>query len=412
MAQIPQDNKIESTLAFVNDGYRYISKRCNELQSDIFQTRLMFQKTICMKGEEAAKTFYDTELFKREGVTPNLVKVTLFGEGGVQGLDDADHVHRKQMFMSLMGKEGIRNLSQLAVKHWEAYADKWEEMDNITLFPEVQEILCRSVCEWTGVPLPEDQVTSRTEDIAAMIDGAGSIGKRHWEGRAARNRTEEWIKNLILKVRKGELNVASQTALHDFSLHRDLEGNLLDEQIAAVELINVLRPTVAVSRFIIFAALALHQNPEYRKKIHDDEEMLTNFVQEVRRFYPFFPLVAAEVRKDFDWNGYHFPRGRRVLLDLYGTNNDPRIWKNPGKFFPERFNNREEGDFDLIPQGGGSYHKNHRCAGEWITLALMKIAVKFLTDSIEYDVPNQDLTIDFARMPAIPESRFIIQNVR
>lgn len=140
--------------------------------------------------------------------------------------------------------------------------------------------------------------------------------------------------------------------------------------------------------------------------------MLTPFVQEARRFFPFFPLIAAEVRKDFNWNGYQFPRGRRVLLDLYGTNHDPRIWENPDKFYPERFCSRDEGTFDLIPQGGGSYHMNHRCAGEWVTISLMKSAVNFLTESIEYDAPQQDLHINLSRMPAIPESRFIIENVR
>jgi fatty-acid peroxygenase len=41
-------------------------------------------------------------------------------------------------------------------------------------------------------------------------------------------------------------------------------------------------------------------------------------------FAPFFPAVAARVRRDFDWKGYRLPRGRRVLLDLYGTDYDPR----------------------------------------------------------------------------------------
>lgn len=81
MTKIPRDTSFDSTLALVNDGYKFIDNRCKRLQSDIFQTRLLFQKTICMKGEQAAKTFYDTELFKREGVTPNLIKATLFGKG-------------------------------------------------------------------------------------------------------------------------------------------------------------------------------------------------------------------------------------------------------------------------------------------------------------------------------------------
>ncbi|HSJ44434.1 MAG TPA: hypothetical protein VK923_07125 [Euzebyales bacterium] len=35
---------------------------------------------------------------------------------------------------------------------------------------------------------------------------------------------------------------------------------------------------------------------------------------------------------------------------------------------------------------------NHRCAGEWMTIALMCHAVRFLTGTIDYEVPAQDLT--------------------
>ena len=31
-------------------------KKCDQLQTDIFETRLMFEKTICMRGVEAAKS--------------------------------------------------------------------------------------------------------------------------------------------------------------------------------------------------------------------------------------------------------------------------------------------------------------------------------------------------------------------
>jgi len=38
--------------------------------------------------------------------------------------------------------------------------------------------------------------------------------------------------------------------VHAIAWHRDGEGRLLDTKVARVELINVLRPTVAVARFI------------------------------------------------------------------------------------------------------------------------------------------------------------------
>lgn len=68
--------------------------------------------------------------------------------------------------------------------------------------------------------------------------------------------------------------------------------------------------------------------------------------------------------------------------------------------------------FYLIPQGGGDYNTGHRCAGEWITIEIMKTALHILTTSMTYDVPKQDLRISLSRIPTLPRSRFIISNVR
>src|SRR3546814_1441299 len=93
--------------------------------------------------------------------------------------------------------------------------------------------------------------------------------------------------------------------------------------VCSSELINVLRPTVAVAWYVTFAALALHQYPECRQRIAAAQEgYLECFVQEVRRFYPFFPVVAARTRHEFEWKGYRLPGRTRVFLDFYGTDHD------------------------------------------------------------------------------------------
>ncbi|MCB0136920.1 MAG: cytochrome P450, partial [Caldilineaceae bacterium] len=102
----------------------------------------------------------------------------------------------------------------------------------------------------------------------------------------------------------------------------------------------------------------------------------------------------------------------RVLLDLYGTNHDVRLWEQPNAFWPERFRTHDVTPFDLIPQGGGDYYVNHRCAGEWITLALMKGALQMLTSAMQYYVPPQNLQISLAQFPALPQSGFVIREVR
>lgn len=102
MPKMPRDPSPESTLAFLRDPYRFISARCQRYHADLFETRLLLRKTICMMGKEAAELFDDPERFTRIGAAPEPVQSTLFGHGGVQGLDGQTHVHRKQMFMGLM----------------------------------------------------------------------------------------------------------------------------------------------------------------------------------------------------------------------------------------------------------------------------------------------------------------------
>jgi fatty-acid peroxygenase len=157
----------------------------------------------------------------------------------------------------------------------------------------------------------------------------------------------------------------------------------------------------------------MHAHGELVKHIRDDESgYVERFVLEVRRFYPFFPAIAARVLDDFEWKGLLFPRGRRVLLDVYGTNHDDRKWHDPEAFQPDRFRSWDQSAYNFISQGGGDHYLDHRCPGEWITIELMKTAVRFLANELEYDVPQQDLRIDFGRMPPVPRDRFILSGVR
>jgi fatty-acid peroxygenase len=412
MTQIPREKSPDSTLALILDPYGFISKRCLHHHSDLFQGRLMFQDAIFMSGPEAAELFYDQDRFMRSGALPARIQKTLFGQGGVQGLDNEAHRHRKQMFMSLMTPERIGRLTEVTAGWWRTYARRWTSMDKIVLYDELHTLLNRSVCSWAGVPLEEPEIDQRTREITPLFEYAGSIGLKHWRSRLARKRAERWIAGVIEQIRAERLRPPEQSAVNLIAWHRDLDSRLLNPRVAAVEVLNVVRPTVAVAVYITFIAHALHQYPECRAQLRSGAEGYAHlFVQEVRRFYPFFPSVMARVRHDFEWKGYPFPRGRRVILDLYGTNHDARTWAAPDQFRPERFRQWNGSPFNFIPQGGGDHYVHHRCAGEWVTIDLMKAALVFLTEHMKYEVPEQDLRIDYSQMPALPRSRFIISNV-
>lgn len=413
MATMPRASQPDSTLAMLRDPYGFISKTCARLGSDVFRTRLLLRPTVCMTGPDAASVFYDESRFTRIQAAPGRIQKTLFGVGGVQGMDGEPHRHRKKMFMSMMSDRAIRRVGELSGKWWQSYAASWNRAGNpIVLYRAVQEILTRTVCEWAGVPLPESEVRRRTRELVALFDYAGRVGPKHWLSRRARNRAERWCASLIEDIRAGRVAVPADSAAAAIASHRELGGELLQPRVAAVELLNVLRPTVAVSVYVVFVALALHRYPGEREKLRGDPAYAELFAQEVRRFFPFFPSVIARVRNDFEWKGFRFVSGTTAVLDLHGINHDSRAWDAPGEFRPERFRNWSGNPFTFVPQGGGDHHVNHRCPGEWITVELMKVAALFLTRAIQYDVAPQDLSIAMTRLPALPRSGVVISNVR
>ena len=412
MSSIPSATGFDSTLALLRNPYGFIRQTCRHLDADLFETRILLHKTICMTGAAAAEAFYREEQLIREGSMPSRIQKTLLGEGGVQGLDGATHQHRKKMFMSMMGTEHIAALQGMSLHMLDNFAPDWEAKNEVVFYDEVREMLTRAVCAWCGVPIPEAEVATRTAQLTSLFQDAGAIGLKHWAARLARHRLEKWAARMIQQVRDGELQPTQESALHFIATWRDLDGELLNPRVAAVELLNVLRPTVAVSVFIVQTAHALYRYPEWQEKLRNDEGLLEPFVQEVRRLYPFFPAVAARVKSTFEWQGYRFPKGHRVLLDLYGTNTDRRSWDAPIEFRPERFRGRAENPYDFIPQGGGNHYTNHRCPGEWIAISQMKAFCRYLVNDIDYDVPDQDLELDPGELPSLPQNRFIMRNVR
>jgi fatty-acid peroxygenase len=409
LAAIPRYGS-DSTLALKRDPYRFISERCRQLDSDVFVTRLLLRPAICMTGREAGAAFYDERRFVRNGAAPVALQKTLFGRGGVQTLDGAAHRRRKQLFLELATPAEAARLAEVAGRHWQALLPGWSAQGRVVLYDALHVLLTRAVCEWAGVRLEAREVPQRAGDFAALFDLAGAaLG--HFRSRRARARSERWAAGVISRVRESGAQ-SFDRPVQRIAWHRDAEGALLSPHDAAVELLNVLRPTVATSVYIVFVAHALHVEPPAREALRAGDATFDEcFLQEIRRFYPFFPAVPAVVREDFTWRGLDFPAGTRTLFDLYGTNHDARIWKDPEVFRPERFLERAAGPFELVPQGGGE-PLGHRCPGEAIVLELMRVALDFLVARMNYAVPPQDLELDQTRLPALPRSRFVISDVR
>lgn len=415
MPSIPRDSLLDSTLALLADPYGFIAKRCRRFHSDLFEARILFRKTICMSGRPAAELFYDTEHFERSGAAPEPLRATLFGKGAVQGLDGAEHLQRKALFLQILSAQAVERLAERTHRLWREAAAQWPVGRDVRLYDEAQRVLTQAVCQWAGVPLAPNDVALRRDQLVPLFDSAARGPVRHFRARRARHQAERWLCTVIEAVRARRLVPPAGSPLQLVAWHRDAGGNLLAPRVAAVELLNVLRPTVAVSVYIVWAAHALENQRGAREALlRGDDRSLMCFLQEVRRHYPFFPAVVARVKHDFVWNGFRFRKGRRAMLDLHGTNHDPRSWASPEQFRPERFDQaarHRPGPFDFVPQGGANAQAHHRCPGEAVALALMAAAVDVLLHHVDYMLPPQDLRIDAQRLPALPRSGLVISRV-
>ncbi|MHC3470819.1 cytochrome P450 [Streptomyces sp. 7R007] len=413
--EMPTSPLLDRSLPALAKGYSWLPGLLRDRPDGVARTRVMGKPALVVRGPEAVRFFYDEDNVHRAGALPEPVLSTLFGHDAVHTLDGVAHRARKELFLPLLHPDRIAGLVEQVTAVWDEAVREWSGAEQTVLFDAASVVLTRGVCRWAGVPLDEStrQEQDRlTHDLVAMVDGFATAGPRHWRARRARGRQEQRFARLVEDVRSGQAAAPAGTVLAAVCEHRDADGELLHPHTAAVELLNVIRPTVAVCWFVAYTAHALHLQPNQRERLRGGDSAYTAaFVHEVRRFYPFAPFLGGLAVRDLSWRGVSVPAGAMVLLDVFGQNHDEKLWGDPYTFRPERFLEHAVERDELIPQGGGEPRTGHRCPGEGLAIGLLEALALRLAD-LEYAVPDQDLRISLRRIPARVRSGFAVREVR
>ncbi|MEV4334487.1 cytochrome P450 [Streptomyces sp. NPDC049597] len=404
----------DATLSALTQGYAWLPDLLRREGGAPVHTRFLGRRAIVLHGVDAARFFYDERHVVRRAALPGPVVETLFGRGAVHTLDGESHRVRKALLVSLLKDEAaVGSLAERAGTEWDLAARSWATTTRTELFTEAARVITRAACSWAGMPLGDDEVPAVADDLAAMVDGFATAGPRHWRARQARIRQEARIAELIEAVRDDavpdEDGAPRGSALRAVALHHEADGRRLDTHTAAVEVLNIVRPTVAVAWYLTFAAHALHRWPQHRDALRTgDPAYAESFAHEVRRFYPFVPFVAGLAPADVRYEDTEIAEGTLVVLDVYGHQHDPALWPHPYAFDPARFAAGPPADpYAFIPQGGGDAATGHRCPGEDVTIALLAtLAVRLAR--LVYEVPPQDLSISLSRIPTRPADGFVI----
>jgi cytochrome P450 len=96
-----------------------------------------------------------------------------------------------------------------------------------------------------------------------------------------------------------------------------------------------------------------------RAPTHDDLAKLTYsrmVIEEAMRIYPAVPAIEREALSDDTVAGQHIPKGSTILIVPWVLHRHLKLWKDPGRFDPERFSAEQSAArprFAYLPFGGG-----------------------------------------------------------
>ncbi|HEV7624602.1 MAG TPA: cytochrome P450 [Amnibacterium sp.] len=396
----------DRTAQLLADAYHFVGTHADRLGADGFRTRIAGRPITCLRGADAARFFYEGGRFGRSGAIPAPTRRLLQDDGSVQALEGEAHLDRKQRFLAVLDAEGRRSMLEAFDEAWEHGRGRRSGRD-VRIRDEAVSVLGDAVLAWAGVPRDQDEAGGVTAELESMFEHAGRFGPSNLVAQLRRGRTERRARRWIERARAGAADAGGPLA--EVAAWTDEAGDPLPVAVAAVELLNLLRPTVAVADFLVYAALALAVRPSLREPVRSADGTAGAFATEVRRHAPFFPVIAGTAARAVEWRGHGFEQGAWVLLDLFGTNHDARLWPEPQRFRPERFLEDGAAPEHVVAQGAGAYAADHRCPGEPATQALVERFAQRLAEETWAPAVPPDARIRYGRIPALPRTPLVLR---
>lgn len=100
------------------------------------------------------------------------------------------------------------------------------------------------------------------------------------------------------------------------------------------------------------------------------------------------PMLARAALKDTSLDGYYIPKGTFVIAEPQSVHSNPKVWKDPYRFDPERFMPERAEDkvhrFAWVPFGGGV----HKCIGMYFAQLEIKTILHNMLRTYEWAVPD------------------------
>ncbi|MET8885076.1 cytochrome P450 [Streptomyces rubiginosohelvolus] len=189
----------------------------------------------------------------------------------------------------------------------------------------------------TMIGFPEaDQVWFRdmASAVAVSTDGLGDTAALE-QADTAMDEMSSYFAELVAHRRKAPRDdlITLLTASHDNErlAHDELMGTLMVLLTAGFETTSFL---------IGHGAMLALDRPDLAERLRGEEDFARRYVEEILRYEPPVHVTSRRAVEGIELLGTPVPAGTRLTLILAAANRDPRRFAEPGRFDPDRRDNK------------------------------------------------------------------------
>ena len=361
--------------AFLSHPGEYLLRGYRQ-HGPVFRTRLFGMSLVAAIGPEANRRLLVTHREHFSHAQGYAMVRKVLGDG-LLFQDGAVHARNRALMTPAFHQRAVHSYFDLMQATAEAHVARWAREPRAPMYERFRqltfEIMARLVLGLEGdLRLAElGALNDRLAKGSAAFLRVGLPWTTYGQGLRARDALRAYLRTVIATRR----DAPGDDALGLLLAARDDDGAALDEaELLDQAVILMFAGHETTTSLLTSFTLALRDHPavaaelgaEQRRVVGDgplrvdqlrDLVRLDATLKEVERLTPPISLCQRGVVAAVDVGGYRLPPGTMVLYSPYATHRLPEVYRDPGRFDPDRFlPPREEHKatpYALIGFGGG-----------------------------------------------------------
>ena len=190
----------------------------------------------------------------------------------------------------------------------------------------------------------------------------------------------EWIHTRVAEEVEARRK-SPRDDLISYLVTEKIDGKLLDDGTIREIVWNIMGGGVDTTTALSSNAfLYLYQNPDKRKLLVENPDMMPKAREEFLRYFSPIQSLSRHATKEITVADQRVQPTERVLLAFAAANRDPEIFEKPDELILDRFPNRH------IGFGAG----RHRCIGSF----LARMMFDTMMDEVLTRIPNYEVDIE------------------